>query len=358
MKKLLLVCLALMFISSVLFADDAKVMPARVGRLYIAPIIGSASAKYDHDGNKDPNFDKISFFNLGFALEYGVIDWITAAVQWTPGVTLSSDILGGTGALKPVLEGLGTKVNMNDSADLFVGGKFQIIGKKAPVTSQGFRLAIAAGVLIPLTSGPDYSEELAPVFAAMAGAGTPPSSVTLNSMDNHSFGAGWRAYFDILLGEKFFINFYNETIFYLQKKDLFKYNVGHAAADASTPGGLSELAGTINYQYKTTFEFEPVFETTFGPSIGFCAGLPVNFVSTPKYIYEYDSAIGQAIAGMAGIQDGFSHQSLKITPGVQVFFYKTPLPIELKAQYAIPLYVRNGTALNNLIFQLRIYFMI
>ncbi|MDR2734247.1 MAG: hypothetical protein LBC99_06315 [Spirochaetota bacterium] len=358
MKKFLVVCLALMFISSVLVADDAKVMPARVGRLYIAPIFGSADTKYDQDGNKT-EFDKISFFNLGFALEYGVIDWITAAIQWTPGVTLSSDILGALPeqfTAPTSLGGMGvTTANMNDMADLFVGAKFQIVGPKAPVISQQFRAAVAAGVAIPLTSGPDFSEEIAAHMADLPNGGT--GAVTLNKMDNHSFAAGWRAYFDILLGKKFFLNFYNETMFYLQKRDLFKYDTGHALVN-TVGGGVDELAGTINYQYKTTFEFEPVFETTFGPSVGFTAGLPVNFVSTPKYIYEYDSPVGEAIAGAYGIQDGFAHQTLKVTPGVQVFFYKTPLPIELKAQYAIPLYVRNGTALSNLVFQLRIYFMI
>jgi len=344
MRKFLLVCLALMCISSAAFADDAKVMPKRVGRLYIAPVLGFADTSFDHNG-KETTFDKINFFNLGFALEYGIGDWITGAVQWTPGVTLSSDI---NGALPSSLAIPGLEANMNDAADLFVGAKFQIIGPKAPVVSQQFRTAIAAGILIPLTSGPDFSKELTAI-----GGGA--NKATLSSMDNHSFGAGWRAYFDILLGKKFFINFYNETIFYLQKRDLIKYDVQHAGGYLQ---GNEELKGTINYQYRTTFEFEPVFETTIGPSVGFTAGLPVAFVHTPKYIYEYDSVVGQAMAGYAGIQDGFSHQSMKITPGVQVFFYKTPLPIELKAQYQMPLYVRNGKAQNNLIFQLRIYFMI
>ncbi|MDR2144235.1 MAG: hypothetical protein LBP29_07690, partial [Treponema sp.] len=69
--------------------DDAKVMPGRVGRIYFAPSFGFANGAYDEDGKYetyDSGEGAMKLFNLGFALEYGVINWVTAAVQWAPGV--------------------------------------------------------------------------------------------------------------------------------------------------------------------------------------------------------------------------------------------------------------------------------
>jgi hypothetical protein len=92
MKKLAAVTLILLALGSFVFADDAKVMPKMVGRVYIAPTLSVAPGAYNEDGEyKSFDDGAVKAFNLGFALEYGVIDWITAAIQWAPGVTVWSD---------------------------------------------------------------------------------------------------------------------------------------------------------------------------------------------------------------------------------------------------------------------------
>jgi hypothetical protein len=201
MRKFLVVFLTLMCISGALLADDAKVLPKYVGRVFVVPTYGFASDSYDTDGNKTTFDKKINFFNLGFAVEFGVADWISAAVQWAPGVTLSSDLEGAAASkiptlMQPALAGL--KYDMNDASDLFVGAKVQFVGRKAPVKSEMFRAAIAPGVAIPLTSV-DFKKEVDAVMAMAMVPGAPAvDSAKFSKMDTHVFAAGWRAYFDVI----------------------------------------------------------------------------------------------------------------------------------------------------------------
>src|SRR6056297_4356174 len=99
MRKLLLVLIMLALVLPA-FADDAKVLPKGVLRSYIVPVYSFATEAYDQDGDAgDISFnglpvDKVSLFNVGGAIEYGVNDWISAAVQWTPGYTFTTKFDG------------------------------------------------------------------------------------------------------------------------------------------------------------------------------------------------------------------------------------------------------------------------
>src|SRR5271157_1453354 len=80
-----------------IFADDALVLPAGVLRLYVVPTYAMADKMYDSSGKAQdiafgPSTAKFSLFNLGLAAEYGVTDWLTAALQWTPGWYAWSDV--------------------------------------------------------------------------------------------------------------------------------------------------------------------------------------------------------------------------------------------------------------------------
>ena len=89
MKKLLLAASVCAVLGVSLFADDAKVLPEGVIRLTTAPTYAMINGTYDEDGKYEAYESKegaIKAFNLGFALEYGVNDFISAAVQWAPGV--------------------------------------------------------------------------------------------------------------------------------------------------------------------------------------------------------------------------------------------------------------------------------
>jgi hypothetical protein len=145
------------------FAEDAKVMPARMGRFYLAPSFSFANKEWDSEGEKQDLTDgngAIKMFNLGFAVEYGIIDWITGAIQWAPGWNVWSDVDQSFGPQ------VGDKdVNLKGFGDIFVGAKIQIIGADAPVKNTSLRFALGPGVKIPLP-GPDFEEEATKISPA------------------------------------------------------------------------------------------------------------------------------------------------------------------------------------------------
>ena len=350
MKKFLVLGLALLLLSSALFADDAKVMPSKVGRLYVAPTYSFADGTYDNDGNKkDFTNGSVKLFNLGFALEYGVIDWITAAIQWVPGWTPWSDLKGATDM---------DNTNINGVADLFAGAKIQLAGEQAPVKTSAFRFSVAPGVIIPLP-GPDFEEEIKNQLSG--------KDATLASMDKHVFAAGARVYFDYIFNKNFFVNLYNETIFYPLEGDLNKdgptfYATKAGLAAAQSNPLIMDIDGKVNYKYKLTFELEPVVTVPILSGVTFTAGLPVNYKFTParEYSYTYPDTLASAASALepifaANIKSEPSH-ILAINPNVALFLTKLPLPLEFKFQYGYPLWGQNANASHNITLQIKAYF--
>jgi len=419
MKRFLILGLVFLLLGSALFADDAKVMPGRLGRFYFAPSFSFAPGAYDSDGNYE-SFDdgSVKVLNMGFALEYGIIDWLTFAIQWAPGWTVWSDIEAASGFKDS---------NTNGVADIFLGAKFQIIGANAPVKTEMFRLAVAPGLAIPLP-GPDFEEEFKNVREG--------KKATLGSMDKHVLGAGGRFYFDWNINKKFFINLYNETLFYPIKNDLNKHSpnlaglkaqmLGMAAAvgpgmgiaeflsnfppgttveslmGTSIPDGyggtivvtpafiesimaagtaealrlaqgfVDNVKGEVDYKYRLTFEIEPVFSSMVADGIIFTAGLPVNYVFSPAYEYTVKGlapiaafagqfapnlASEKAILETARLVGNDAH-ILSLKPNVSLFLLKTPLPLEFKFQYNAPIYGQNVNATHTMALQVRAYFKI
>jgi len=354
MKRIFVIGLLLLCVFA--FADDAKVMPMMVGRLYVAPTYSFATGTYDTDGDFT-SFDSgsVKVFNLGFALEYGVLNWLTAAVQWVPGWTPWSDVKAASGV---------SNTNANGVADLFAGLKIQLAGEKAPLRTGNFRFALAPGVIIPLP-GPDFEKELT---NAMTG-----SKATLSSMDNHVFGAGGRFYFDVLFNKHFFLNLYNETIIYPSKLDLNKNSPVFYGAKAQIAGAMQEtlgpgaayimdINGKINYNYRLTFELEPVFTTPIASGIDLSVGLPINYRFIPAYSYSFDypaaiAPYSEAIEPyLKGALDTDAHHTLSLIPNASIFIMKSFIPLEFKFQYAIPVYGRNTMARHNATLQIRAYF--
>ena len=340
MKRLLFFGLALLLLSSALFADDAKVMPQRVGRFYLAPSYIFAAKGFDESGKRESISD-VYMFNLGMALEFGVTSWITAAVQWTPGVNLSSKVAEPLSAL-----GLTDDGKIAGVGDLFVGAKLQIIGKEAPVKNDNLRLAFAPGVKVPLP-GPEFDKELA---NAQAG-----DDFTASILDKHTLGIGLRSYFDIIINENFFINLYNEFIYYPMKKDLMEAGLSNPVMFMMI--GDPTLEGKVAYGFDCTFELEPVFNYNIGPKTVFGAGLPVNFKLTPEEKYSFSGSV----PGVAAAESLFSDKSsytLSLRPNVSLFFMGWALPMEFKLIYMAPLIGQDAQALNTINFQIRAYFKI
>ena len=393
MKKLVILGLALLYLGSALFADDSKVMPMMVGRVYAVPTFSFANGEYNSSGKLQKYDSAVKLFNLGFALEYGVINWITFAAQWTPGWTPWSDVSGATSATTLLQNFNSTSdVNTNGVADLFVGAKIQIVGEKAPVKTTMFRFAVAPGVIIPF-SGPNFEDEVNNVKNS--------DTATISKMDNHVFGAGGRFYFDYIINQHFFINLYNETIIYPVKQKLNKDGPNLSAAKGLIPQGvykgvydgvmaqtggdvgtsttyatnamnaakadLQNASGDVNYQYRLTFEIEPQYSFNLNKGIIFSAGLPFNYRYMPAYSYSI-SGVGTALKTNFASFDLDSEEllnaqlvnkaqhALSINPNIDFFFTSMALPLEFKLQYYIPAWGQNTMARNNLALQIKAYF--
>ena len=367
MKKFLLFGLVLLLLGSALFADDAKVMPMRLGRLYVAPTYIFGAKAFDADGGRQDTDSALKMFNLGAALEFGAYHWITAAVQWAPGINVWSDIDRKVPNPQTGADSEST-VRLFDAGDIFIGAKLQIIGTAAPVKSDSLRLAFGPGVKVPLP-GPDFDEQYKNAIA-----GDPVTPATL---DNHVFGFGLRTYFDYLINENFYINLYNETLFYPLKKDIKQAGfVANAVITNIENNGLTSLfqyGDKVDYGYDLTFEIEPAFTMMVAQGVQFNAGLPINYKTTPgkKYDFTYDDAAVNAVnAGMGGAltplitnikgleAEGEQTHLLTLKPGASIFFIGWPLPMEFKLSYTAPLWGKNASANHIIGLQIRAYFRI
>jgi hypothetical protein len=303
----------------------------------------------------------VQLFNLSFAVEYGVIDWVTAALQWAPGWTVWSNadnIVPSSLKTLKASKGADPSANVNGVADLFLGAKVQLIGEKAPFQSSRFRFAIGPGVVIPLP-GPDFGDEV-----------DKSGEFTLNKMDNHVFATGARLYFDYIINEHFFINAYNETLFYPIKQDLDKHGPELAAVkaglvQAGVPDvAVAQISGDVNYKYRLTFEVEPVYTTPIAQGITLSAGLPINYRFIPAYDYSVSAPaliasnpLYLGALAQAGLDEGKPQHSLNVKPNVNVFFTGTPMPLEFKLSYDAPVWGKNiAAARHSVTLQVKVYF--
>jgi len=318
MRKLF-VFLLLAAVSIPIFADDALVLPAGVLRLYVVPAYAWADKQFDTGGKAQdislgPGVTaKVSLFNLGFAAEYGVTDWMTAALQWTPGWYVWSDL-----ATTP---SLGQNFNVNGVDDLFAGAKIQIIGEKGLVENKQFRLAVAPGVKIPLPDV-DWEQQQKNFLAG--------DDTTIASLAKHALGVGARGYFDYVINEMFFINLYGEYIYLFERKNVETNPISLTKED-------------INWGYDLTFELEPHFQAMIADGVQFGVGLPLTYKMSPN----------QKVNGTE-VPDTDT-TLLSVRPNISVFFLKSPLPIEAKLQYTLPFLGKNTYAMSSIDLELRAY---
>ena len=312
MKKILILLLLCTFVAPI-FADDAMVLPKGVMRFYVVPTFSITNGVFDSDGEKQdtvPLLESFKLMTVGAAVEYGVTDWISVAVQWTPGWGIYTDIEAAAFE----------KGSISGPFDIFAGAKVQLIGPKAPMANDTMRLCLAPGVKIPLP-GPDSTEE-ATNFAT-------GKDFILTNTDKHILGLGLRAYFDYLFTEDFFLNLYSEFIYY--------------PTEASTEtGGLLESGPAVDvaYGYDLTLEVEPSFWPWIAEGMQLKLGVPVTYVASPE----------TEVDGVA--QDDASYV-LSVAPSVALFTTVLPMPIEVKASYSLPLMGKEAFATNTIILQIK-----
>ncbi len=308
MKKFLVLLLVLAALAPA-FADDAKVLPKGVFRLSFVFASNTYDESYDANGDlAAATYGEISALSLGTAVEFGITDQITAAIQWTPAYVVSSTVE------TPPVPG---DANVNGLMDLFVGAKFQILGANGFIKNDIFRVAFAPGALIPLPDNTDWAAEFA---NAIGGDPYKLASPSIQAM-----GLGFRAYFDWVLSKMFYLNLYNQTIFYLPV----------------TKAGFATAEAEYEYGYKLTFEVEPHFDYSFSDKVSVSVGVPATFTMKPE-----------VVVGGVG-QDNASY-ILTASPSASVFVM-TFIPFEFKAGYTLPLLGKNADAASTLVLQLKTF---
>lgn len=339
MKKMILILLLIALVLPA-FADDAKVLPKGVLRTYVVPVYSFATQEFDENGDAvDLSFDttagplnlkKATVYNLGAAIEYGVNDWISAAFQWTPGQTFITQFDADGGLLFATESEIEENGTAKGPAELFAGAKFQIVGPKAPVMNDMFRVAVAAGGMIPLAFQYAADEENDNFTATATGT---PTETNLGVSKN-AYGIGARFYADYVINEMFFFNLYSQYKYFFpvakEKTTLFNY------VDAGT-------ASEVDYGYELTVEAEPHFNKMISEDVELGIGLPVTYVMTPNVKYDETEDPDTATS------------SLYIKPSLTAFFMGFPLPMEFKVGYEYPIMGTNVFARNNVVFQIKSY---
>ncbi len=313
MKKFLVLLLVLAALAPA-FADDAKVLPKGVFRLSFVFARNSYDQNYNGDGELVANpAGEVAALALGTAIEFGVSDQITAAVQWTPAWVFSSSLENVANA------------NANGLADLFVGAKIQIMGANGYIPNETFRLSFAPGVLIPLDN-PDWDAEVANAIGG--------DEFKISSPSIQALGLGFRAYFDWVLSKMFFLNFYNQTIFYMP-----------VTKSAFVPGAPPTVAPEMEYKYgyKLTFEAEPHFDYSFSDKVSVSVGVPVTFTMGPQL--EIDGTPSATNP---------EYYILSASPSASVFVMAF-MPFEFKAGYTLPILGQSTSAPSTLVLQLKTF---
>ncbi|WP_028672125.1 hypothetical protein [Saccharospirillum impatiens] len=284
-------------------ADDAKVLPNGVLRTTLVPSLTTFDENFDADGERQDT-DSVSVNTLSLALEYGVNDWITAGLQWAPGYIISGEVDGND------------SIVLSGANDLFLGAKFQTLGTNGYSRSDTMRFAVTPGIKIPISQY-DGDEQLQ---NALGGDDFKPSRT-----DRGAWGIGARFSFDYLITPDFYINFYNQSSFFLETDQDYAYNNSDV---------------TVQYGSEAIFEIEPNYTTTAGNGVQLSFGLPGTYSMT-----------GETEIDGSG-QDDASY-SLEVEPNMSVFFTQWALPTQFKLGYSTTLAGENTSAANTISLQVK-----
>jgi hypothetical protein len=171
-------------------------------------------------------------------------------------------------------------------------------------------------------------------------------------------------YFDYIFNEHFFINIYNETIFYPVEGDIDKAGIQEYGVFARVKANLPTAKVDVGYGYDLTFELEPVYSTSLGDSgVTLTAGLPVNYKFTPGHSYSVSGGVPGIMPNEAiekTIKDNVAADEpthmLKVKPNISFFFTKWVLPTDIGLTYGIPVWGKNNLARHEITLKVKLYF--
>jgi hypothetical protein len=355
MKKILIFTIAALFCAGAALADTAQTMPKGTGRVYVAPTFFFVPGTYDGLGSYNAYEDgkgRVTGGNLGFAVEYGILDWCTIAFRWAPGWNFASTVdLDNSVTASGITYTDRNEYNVNGVADIDLGVRFLIVGEKAPVKSEIIRVSFAPGVKIPLP-GPDFESQYASYTsnikeyfnkaAASVYTGQTPEDpasgiYTVGSLDRHAFGIGGRFNADYIFSENLYIGFFTEFTRYLTTIPAKKYGFEY---------GGSLDGSSVDFSSKLTFEMEPVYTRFFGSNM-LTVGLPFTVNMAPPVVAKYEGRTMEIL----GDQMLFS-----MMPRIGYLFFAGPMPMEVELDYTLPIYGKNYAAQHALTLLLKVYF--
>ena len=341
--KRIVVVFSLACIALPLFADDAMVLPAKVFRLTIAPSYGMVPGTYNTSGSYSTYSSgqgSVTAFNMGFALEYGFNDWISGAVQWTPGWNVTSSV-----------DYAGMHANVNGLNAAFVGAKVQLVGEKAPIKSETIRFCPALGVKVPF-GGLDFSQQYTNYQNG--------SNVTVINNDKQTLGVGGRIYADVIFSSAFYLNLFSEFIYYPGKVAFKDVSFANYATYLTYLGFGVTFNPDVSYGYDLKVELEPHYIYSLSDAIQLEGSLPVTYFYFPGQLWN--GAAPSLPLGGGSVET--SEAQFILTPTVSVFLLKSPIPfpVRLKLAYSFPVVGWNTTtqygdkaATNALILILQMY---
>jgi hypothetical protein len=266
----------LLFVSP-LSADTAESPPE--GVLWTSLVLSSTDAPISGDAVSSGSLD---FLALGIGAEYGVLPWASLAADWRPGFLLSShSSLGSTGSF----------------SDFRLSLRLALLGSQALIRVNPFRLALIAGVTVPLPS-------------ADTGAWEP---------DLHLWGIRGGFSFDYIPHDLFQVNLAAVAVYYPEQ--------------ASDNPAFSRQG--VSHPLELRAELEP--RLTYLTPSGVILALPL--------VYEYSAE--STVRGQPLDDEG---HLLSLGVGYTIAIRDIALPVEIGLRYLTPVYDVNHSRLQRLEF--------
>ncbi len=307
-------------------ADDALVLPAGMWRLYAVPSLARIEATFGANGRRQPIGDRqgqVSSFNLGLAVEHGVNRWLTAGVQWTPGVTLSSslDYPAGDPAGRD-------RAHFNDSFDALAGVKIGLCGSPARdprratglVQRRHLRLALGLALKFPVRSVDWDAQERRFLNG---------DTYLAQAADKHTLAPVVGLHLDTVIrrtaGSEFFIDFYGQYINYLRR---LRYG------DTALARHLDPVRAGLPFdvRYDLFIETEPRYDVWLFPRrlrTGFYLPVRTRFLPAPV---------------LDGATQGRDGHRTTMAPTVNLLAPVSGLLVELRVGYQMSVAGRNASA--------------
>jgi len=225
------------------YSAETELVSDKTLRITVAPSFGFQAQEWD-----GMEVGKVMAFSTGLGFEYGINNWFAVQALWLPGFNAWSYYDAG---------------KYGYFSDSFFGLKAGILGGQGLIANRVFRVAVAAGLDLPLPSWHDSERE----------------------GDKHLWGSVFQVYYDILCYPVFYLNFFAEIAYYPEQRVI----------------GPNYETRSVDHPLEITFELEPRFKHEVGRGITLHWGIPLNFFVAPFVNQNDDDAPGPQISFNPGM---------------------------------------------------------